>query len=100
MYNIPSGVIISMFFVSLNTEEHESKTLEVKDVGTEINYGLSINNSIEFYKNFGSTYGYYASFAGIQLFNDYGELYLDGYEFSHGLKLLFYYKIPSSKKKD
>ena len=89
-----------LFSVSLNTEEHESKTLEVKDVGTEINYGLSINNSIEFHKNSGVTYGYYASFAGIQLFNEHGELYVDRHEFYHGLRLLFHYKIPVSKKKD
>jgi hypothetical protein len=89
-----------LFSVSLNTEEHESKTLEVKDVGTEINYGLSINNSIEFHKNSGVTYGYEAFFHGIQLFNEHGELYVDRHEFYHGLLFLFHYKIPVSKKKD
>ena len=89
-----------IFFVGINTEEHELKTLEVKDVGTEINYGLYIHNSIEVYENFGFTHGYEAIYHGIQTFNEHGELYVDRYEFFHGPMLLFHYKIPVSKKKD
>ena len=71
-----------LFGISANHEKRKNETLTLNGTGTEINYFLSLNNDIILNNKVDSyTIGFQVVRAGVQLFNDDGDLYVDRYEF-------------------
>ena len=89
-----------LFSVYPAFEEQKNEELGLKDRGTEINYLASLSSQFVVFKYFGISYGYWMAIAGAQYFNEYGELYVDKYEFFNGPLISLDLIIPFSKNKD
>jgi len=79
----------------LNLERWKVETQQLNDEETEGNLSLSLFNHIEVDKDFGFSIGLQALLHGLMEFNEYGELYVDRYEFK--FQPIFYLDFTKPK---
>jgi hypothetical protein len=69
--------------LNLNNEKRKCETLQLHDTGEEFNIALALINEVHINEDFGFSFGLEVNRAGIQEFNDDGDLYVDRYEFMY-----------------